>query len=285
MPMQIEISMDEIEYLKRCDEGLRLQFHRPAGDGPFPLLVDVHGGAWTRGDMTDCAARAAVLAEAGVAVAALNFRDGAHGYPASLVDINYAIRWLKARADDFAIDPGRVGLCGQSSGGHLAMLSAMRPDDPRYLAQPLPSDLAATDATVRCVAMTWPVINPLSRYRHALRRRAEAEPPAWVGDIPERHDLYWKTEATMEEGNPMLALERGEAVRTPPAIWIQGRPDEVHDYHDPESGFAGNEPERFVANYRKAGGDIELAYVPQESRSERPTQELVRDFVLRHLGG
>ena len=83
----------------------------------------------------------------------------------------------------------------------------------------------------------------------------------------------------------MLALERGEAVRTPPAIWIQGRPDEVHDYHDPESGFAGNEPERFVANYRKAGGDIELAYVPQESRSERPTQELVRDFVLRHLGG
>ena len=62
----------------------------------------------------------------------------------------------------------------------------------------------------------------------------------------------------MAEGNPMLALERGEKVLTPPAIWFQAHGDMMHDYKDEDSSFAGNEPQRFVANYRKAGGEIEL---------------------------
>ncbi len=122
--------------------------------------------------------------------------------------------------------------------------------------------------------MLWPVINPLSRYRHALRARAGANPPAWVGNIPDRHDLYWKTEANMTEGNPMLALERGEKVKTPPALWLQGRPDPVHDYRDPEAPIPGNEPERFAANYRRAGGEIELLLHgpgrPTDRRGSRP---------------
>ena len=50
-----------------------------------------------------------------------------------------------------------------------------------------------------------------------------------------------------------------EKVGRPTGVWLQGRPDEVHDYHDPDGGCPGNEPERFVSNYRKAGGDIEIA--------------------------
>ena len=68
----------------------------------------------------------------------------------------------------------------------------------------------------------------------------------------------------MAEGNPMLALERGEKVELPPAIWFQARGDTVHDYKDADSDFPGNEPQRFVANYRKAGGDIELEYIEME---------------------
>jgi dienelactone hydrolase len=68
----------------------------------------------------------------------------------------------------------------------------------------------------------------------------------------------------MEEGNPMLALERGEKVQLPPAIWFQGRGDIVHDYKDADSSFAGNEPQRFAANYKKAGGDITLEYIAME---------------------
>src|SRR6266540_2075629 len=112
--------------------------------------------------------------------------------------------------------------------------------------------------------MSWPVINPLSRYRMAKRAQASPNPPEWPKSIIPRQDAYWRSEANMAEGNPLLALERGEKVVTPPAIWFQGRGDILHDYKDPESSFAGNEPQRFVAAYRKAGGEITLEYIDME---------------------
>ena len=133
-------------------------------------------------------------------------------------DINYAVRWAKANARALKTRPDLIGLSGQSSGGHLAMLVAMRPHDPRYAAIALPAGSPAQDASVRCVIMSWPVINPLSRYRHAKRAAASANPPEWPKSIIARQDSYWQSEANMAEGNPMLALERGEKVRRRPAI-------------------------------------------------------------------
>jgi hypothetical protein len=127
------------------------------------------------------------------------------------------------------------------------------------------------------------VINPLSRYRHALRARDSANPPAWVGSIPQRHDLYWKTEANMAEGNPMLLLERGEKVVMPPAIWIQGQPDIVHDYRDPESPIEGNEPQRFAANYRKAGGEIDLLYIDNAKKQGSGSYAPAAAFFHRNI--
>jgi hypothetical protein len=88
----------------------------------------------------------------------------------------------------------------------------------------------------------------------------------------------------MAEGNPMLALERGEAVLTPPALWVQGRPDIIHDYRDPESPIPGNEPERFAANYRKVGGEIEVRYIDQAARSTAASFEPIAAFFRKHLG-
>ena len=132
--------------------------------------------------------------------------------------------------------------------------------------------------------MLWPVINPLSRYRNAIRQHASADPPAWSNNMKERHDFYWRTEAAMAEGNPMLALERGEPVVTPPALWVQGRPDPVHDYHDPDSALSVNEPERFVANYRKAGGTIELVAVEQALRPTASIEPVI-GFLRETLRG
>ncbi len=70
-------------------------------------------------------------------------------YPKALADINYAIRWVKLHAKDLKTRPDLVGISGQSSGGHLAMLAAMRPHDPRYTAIPLPAGSPALDATVK----------------------------------------------------------------------------------------------------------------------------------------
>ncbi|MDA1101466.1 MAG: alpha/beta hydrolase [Proteobacteria bacterium] len=278
----LDYTTEDIAYLHHGDTPLLLRLLRPDGAGPFPLVVDLHGGAWTMGDLTGCRERDEILVQAGFAAAALDFRHAGDGYPASLIDINYAIRWLKSQSERLRIDPGRVGITGQSSGGHLAMLSAMRPLDPRYTSLELDAGMAPTAANLRCVAMTWPVINPLSRYRHALRLRGSAAPPAWTASIPERHDLYWRNEETMAEGNPLLALERGEAVETPPALWIQGRPDQIHDYRDPESDLDLNEPERFALRYREAGGEIAVHYVDQANRSAESYAPLVA-FFQKHL--
>ncbi len=275
------ISVEDIEYCRHGERSMILRLFRPEGAGPFPVVLDLHGGAWNKGSIDECTARDEYLAERGFAAAALDFRHAADGYPASLIDINYAVRWLKANAAELRLDPARVAITGQSSGGHLAMLAAMRPDDPRYASLPL--DGAAVDACVQCVGMTWPVINPISRYRYALRGRESANPPAWIGDIPERHDTYWGTEDAMIEGNPMLAMERGEATETPPAIWVQGRPDLIHDYRDPESPLDLNEPERFVANYRKAGGEIEIVDIDQATRSSSTSFEPLVAFFRKHL--
>jgi len=208
------------------------------------------------------------MASHGIVSIALDFRSGNEApYPASVQDINYAVRWTKLHARDLKTEPNLVGLSGQSSGGHLAMLVAMRPHDPRYAAIPLPAGSPAFDASARCVIMTWPVINPFSRYRHAKRALAGANPPEWPKSIIGRHDSYWQTEANMAEGNPTMLLERGEKVPTPPAIWFQGRGDTVHDYKDVESSFDGNEPQRFCAAYRKAGGEITLEYLEMERRA------------------
>ncbi len=274
---------EDLDYLHHGGKAMQLRLFRPQGDGPFPAVIELHGGAWCNGDLNECQVYAEGLARAGLAVAAIDFRHAGDGYPTSLADINYAIRWVKANAARLGTQADRIGIAGQSSGGHLAMLAAMRPADPRYAAIALPAGTQAQDAGVRAVAMLWPVINPLSRYRHALRERASANPLPWQVNIPERHDLYWKTEANMAEGNPMLALERGEAVRTPPALWLQGRPDIVHDYRDPEAPIPGNEPERFAANYRRAGGEIDLVYIDQAARQSQACFDPVAAFFHKHL--
>ena len=278
-----DFTTEDREYIRHGDRPMRLRLFRPRGPGPFPAVIDLHGGAWCNGDLSECQARDEVLARAGFVVAALDFRHGADGYPTSLIDINAGVRWIKAHAGELNVRADRVALCGQSSGGHLAMLAAMRPQDARYAAVPVPG-AEEQDASVAAVVMVWPVINPLSRYRHARRTLDSANPPAWVANIPDRHDLYWKTEAAMAEGNPMLALETAEDVATPPAVWIQGRPDPAHDYRDPDSPVDANEPERFVAAYRRAGGKIDIVSIEYADRVQN-SHEPVRQFLLNALGG
>jgi acetyl esterase len=287
-----EFDVEDVEYLRHGDKPLLARVFKPRGEGPFPALVECHGGAWCLSDRTTEKLRHQAMAAHGIVSIALDFRSGNEDpYPASVADINYAVRWAKLNAAALKTRPELVGLSGQSSGGHLAMLVAMRPHDPRYTAIPLPSGAPALDASVRCVVGSWPVINPLSRYRHAKRAQASANPPEWPKSIIPRQDAYWQSEANMAEGNPMLALERGEKVLTPPAVWFQGRGDVLHDYKDTESTFPENEPQRFVANYRKAGGEITLEYIEAERHSGHSPDlsktgdmfERIVAFVHKHI--
>jgi hypothetical protein len=81
----------------------------------------------------------------------------------------------------------------------------------------------------------------------------------------------------------VLMLERGGKVTMPPALWVQGRPDPVHDYRDPESPVPLNEPERFAASYRKAGGAIEILYIDHAARQSAASYDPVAAFFLKQM--
>lgn len=258
--MQTEaFTVEDVEYLRHGDKRLLARVYRPEGVGPFPCIIELHGGGWSTFDRTRGKHLHEALARSGVVVVALDFRQGVEGpYPVSLQDIHYGIRWVKANAQSLKTRPDLVGASGNSSGGHQAMLLAMRPEDPRYAALPAPPGGEGLDARLRCVVMLWPVINPSGRYGYAKSLKPDEAP--WAAGIIPMHERYWGTVAAMTEGNPMLALERGEAVELPPAMWVQSTQDQVHNYRDPSSDFPGTESERFTEYYRRAGGEIETLY-------------------------
>ncbi|MDB5808175.1 MAG: hypothetical protein JWN94_297 [Betaproteobacteria bacterium] len=284
---QYEIDVSDVEYLRHGDKPLLARIYKPKGTGPFPIIVDLHGGAWCKKDRTSDAGTDEPLAKSGVIVVSLDFRMPPEArYPASLVDINYAVRWCKLHAAEWNGRADRVGILGVSSGGHQAMLTAMRPNDPRYAALPLPGK-QAFDAKIHCAVMCWPVIDPLGRYRYA--KNAQSSSAAKLKDAADGwvsgHDKYWGGgEAEMLEGNPTQALVRGEKVELPPVVYIQGTADIAHPKPNRDE---------FIASYRKAGGRVELhtfdgvgeAFITTDPNSEaaRGAIEKIIEFVLREL--
>jgi hypothetical protein len=128
-----DVETYDVEYRRDAETVWLARIYQPQGPGPFPALMDVHGGAWTTSDRTSNAPMANALAASGLVVVALDFRLAPdHPYPASVQDTNYGTRWFKAHAHEYNADPRHLGGLGGSSGGHVLMLSAMRPRDPRY---------------------------------------------------------------------------------------------------------------------------------------------------------
>ena len=252
-PVRYDIDVEDVEYLRHAEKPLLARVFRPRGAGPFPAIVDLHGGAWCRGDRKDDSAICEALARAGVLVAALDFRMPPDAtYPVSLADAHYGVRWLKSQAAALRVRADRVGVMGISSGGQQAMILAMRPSDPRYAALPL-AGTTGIDATVQCAVLCWPVIDPLGRYHYAKKLQAGGKPyPDVVDRVLPDHDRYWLTEDAMAEASPTRALERGERGPTPPVLYVQGTDDLAHPRPDLD---------RFVAAYRKAGGSLDLHLV------------------------
>src|ERR1700754_4941152 len=114
-----EVIAEDVEFGRQGDAPLLGRLYRPAEVSGFPSMVDVHGGAWTGGDRLQNAAMHLVIASAGTAVLALDFRLApASPYPASVSDVNLGIRWLKANIARWGGGAPRIGGLGSSSGGH-----------------------------------------------------------------------------------------------------------------------------------------------------------------------
>ena len=271
--VQFEVEVKDVEYQQQAGKPWLARVYRPVGGGPFPTVVDVHGGAWNNGDRTNDTQMNQALAASGVLTVAIDFRQPPEaGYPASVSDLNLAIRWLKLHAPEFG-GTSKVGALGISSGGHLVLLAGLRPRDPRYTALPLDGH-PDIDASLAYVVACWPVSDPLYRYQVAQK--------AGNASIVKSHDAYWGTEAAMSEGSPPLILERGEPVELPPTLVIQRTVDSAHPLEMQQ---------RLVEWYRKRGGQIEMPLYenlpsPFKLNAELPdsqrVMDAIEDFVKQH---
>src|SRR5256714_1177513 len=275
---RFEIEIRDLEYQRHADAPLLARLYRPIGTGPFPALVDVHGGAWASGDRLNNAPLDEALAKSGIVVLAIDFRmPPQHRYPASIADVNLATRWLKTHAGEFGSRRELVGGLGTSSGGPQPLLGAPQTKNPRHAGLPL-SEAPGEDALLPYIVLCWPISDPLARYR-MVREKGNTR-------LVEAHDAWWPSESDMAEGNPQLILERDEAGALPPAILVQGLAD---DNVTPDMA------DRFTAAYRARGGELELhkfdaqphTFIVRDPASDasRRATELIRDFVLKRAPG
>ena len=275
VPHRYEFQVRDLEYHRIGDKVQVARLYQPAGNDPFPAVLQVHGGAWNNKDRTDGQQTAMDLVSSGIVVLSIEFRNAPEApYPASLQDINYGIRWFKAHSREFGSSPDRVGLYGTSSGGHQVLLAAIRPDDSRYCALPLP-EAPQMDAKVAFVVSGWGVLFPLERYKLA---KAQGKL-----DVVKSHDIFFGDEKTQIEATPALIIERGEKVYLPPALVYQGTADEWTTVELAQ---------RFAADYRGAGGTIDLELLEGEHHTfvnEHPfapnsvkAVEMMKTFIKKY---
>ncbi|QEL18207.1 alpha/beta hydrolase [Limnoglobus roseus] len=111
-----------IEYANPDEQHLQLDLARPkAGDGPFPAVVCIHGGGFRAGKREGYDSLCVRLAEQGYVAVTVSYRLAPkYQFPAAVHDTKAAVRWARANAAKYKIDPDRIGLTGGSAGGHLA---------------------------------------------------------------------------------------------------------------------------------------------------------------------
>jgi len=120
-----------VVYASPTGQDLHADVYRPGSEGPFPAVLVVHGGSWTRGSRSRMARVAERLAGSGYTAVSVDYRLApAHRFPTPVHDCKAAVRWIRRHADDLRVDPERVGGFGYSSGAHLvAMLATTTPSD------------------------------------------------------------------------------------------------------------------------------------------------------------
>jgi acetyl esterase/lipase len=243
-----------------ADEPLPLDVYRPpARPAPRPAMVLVHGGGMWSGSRADMADPARHLARAGYVAFAVDYRlvDAAaarHRWPAQLDDVQLAVRWVRANAGRYGVDPERVGAYGWSAGGQLAALLGTR--DTRDLAlanADYPSRVACVVDLAGDVDLTAYTLPPALDEVVALLGGTPAEVPARYRDV-----------------SPLSWID----TRTVPFLVIHGLRDDVVPIV---------QSRRLVSGLRMVGAEVEYTELPGAGHGDL-TWSRVGSAALTFLG-
>ena len=272
---KFEIKVWDVEFQRTPTRTLMARIYQPQGTQSFPTLLDLHGGAWNTKDRLANEPMDRAIAASGMLVVAVDLRVATEApYPASVQDASYGIRWLKSKALEWNGNAAKLGVLGSSSGGHIAELLGMRPQDPRYNAHALPESPGA-DATVAYIVTRSPISDPHARYQQAEKMKRK--------EMMQKSRNFFNPWDTIFEANPQHILDRRETVALPPLLIMQGARDD---------NVIPPIQEKFAASYRAAGGACQLEvfegceheWVAEPGPHTDRAHEMVKSFIARQLG-
>ncbi|MGI1679716.1 MAG: alpha/beta hydrolase [Cellvibrionaceae bacterium] len=279
-----EIIEKDFIYATIGDLELFARSYRPKTGNQLHAVVEVHGGAWNLYDRTAGELYNRALASAGLYVMAIDFRQGPNfKHPLGSRDASAAIRYLKLHSKRLKINPNTIGIAGSSSGGHLALLTGLMPDEKQHLGTPivqLDKSLKNSDgisAAVNYIIALWPVSNPTYRFAYAKQIGRET--------LVKAHLNYFGNEASMEDANVVRVLE---AIKNksftvlPPVLIVQPGDD---------TNIPREMTQSLVDAYQNANGSVDYAFFPKQPHAfaHRPSEatneciELMINFIRRQL--
>lgn len=231
----------DIVYGEAGGQRLLLDAYLPAGAATTPRagILLVHGGAWSAGDKSDFAEIAGMIALQGYAAFSIGYRlvtDTGNRWPAQLEDAQQAVRWVRAHAERFGVDPRRLGAIGGSAGGHI--VAALGTSD-----APAPVS-AGTPAVSSRIACSVVMAGPTDLTEDFAPLVAQG---AWTNEQIARllGGAPSAVPAVARSASPLLLVDG----RSAPALIIQGRNDEVVPWR---------QAERFAAALTAAGVEAKL---------------------------
>jgi pectinesterase len=202
-----------VAYVRRGSRDLELDLYMPAarGTAPRPAIVFVHGGGWRTGVRANFAPMAIRMAERGYVAATIDYRLSPEApYPAAIHDVKAAVRWVRAHASDYGIDPDRIAVAGGSAGGQIAALTGVTNDEARFDPDGGPG---AVSSRVQAIVN----IDGLSDFTSDEARKYEDDPAkqpssagAWFGG------RYAEKAALWRDASPLFHVGPG----APPILFI-----------------------------------------------------------------
>ncbi|MCO5295434.1 MAG: alpha/beta hydrolase [Fimbriimonadaceae bacterium] len=229
-----------IVYSHAGGESLEMDIHRPATvEGALPCVVVIHGGSWIGGKREDMDALAKALAEKGLVAANITYRLAKapqfHRWPAMLDDAQTAVRFLRANAAKYHVDPMRMGSAGASAGGHLALFLGCR--DTR---DPDPKEYPEVSSRVSAVLDLFGPTDMTQDYP-----RNVAIDFLYQTVLGKPRD---KAEAEIRDASPLLFIDK----RSAPVFIVQGLVDPLVNPH---------QSQMLEAKLKEMGIGVEARYV------------------------
>lgn len=270
--------MPDIVY--SCADGVekKLTLIRPWGlDGNdalrCPLVVFVQGSAWTTPDLNAELPQLSELARRGYVVATVSHRSATDGwaFPAYLQDVKTAIRFLRANAEKYGLDPARVAIYGTSSGGNTALLAGVTGDDPAYRTE----EYADQSDQVQLVVDCFGPANVERMFKPELYEAVEWVRPIVLGLCGDLTNEA-RVKQVLHAMSPALLLKKAKTY--PPFLLLHGDADDVVPFE---------QSVEMLDALEQAGADARLIRVegaPHEgSFWSRPLVEEIYAFIEEKL--